>query len=83
MSDDPDVGEAVDYILAERPKLAEHDVWRVLLELGTPPRARTDGVALDVLGAALPNIRRRDARVILREWRAYAGLAETDDWPTD
>lgn len=83
MVDDPDVGEAVDYIRAERPKLAEDDVWRVLLELGTPPTERADGIALDLLGTTQPHIRRRDARVILREWRAYSGLAETDDWPDD
>ena len=76
----PDLGEAADYILAERPKLEEADVWSVLNELGTPPVAGSDGIALNLLAATQGQVRRRHAKVILREWRAYAGLAEADDW---
>jgi len=78
--DDPDLGEAVDYILAERPKLHEDDVWGVLVELGHPPAADGDGLALDLLKSARPDIRPRDAKVILREWRAYVSLVQEHDW---
>lgn len=81
MSDDePDLGEAVDYILAERPKLHEDDVWGVLVELRNPPAPDADGLALALLRAARPDIRKRDAKVILTEWRAYVSLVHEDDW---
>jgi hypothetical protein len=76
--DEPDLGEAVDYILAERPRLAEDDVWAVLVELGSPP-AR-DELALDLLRATRPDIKPRHVKVILREWRAYASLVGEEDW---
>lgn len=78
MSDDADLGEAVDYILAERPGLAEDDVWGVLVELGDPPAA--DDLALQLLRTARPQIRPKDVKVILREWRAYVSLAAEEDW---
>ena len=37
MDDGPDLGEAVDFILAERPRLDEEHVWAVVNELGVPP----------------------------------------------
>ena len=80
MTDDPDIGEAVDYILAERPKLDESTVWTVLMELDFPPEAHTDRVALNLITQLHPEMRRRDVKLILREWRAYASLATTGDW---
>jgi hypothetical protein len=74
-----DIGEAVEYILAERPALAEDDVWAVLNELREPPAEGADGLALELVRRARPEVRPRDARAILREWRAYASLAQTDD----
>jgi hypothetical protein len=74
-----DIGEAVEYILAERPGLDEQDVWAVLMELGEPPARGADDLALEIVRRAQPGVRPRDARVILREWRAYASLAETED----
>ena len=79
MSGPLDIGEAVEYILAERPGLDEQDVWAVLMELGEPPSRGADDLALEVVRRAQPGVRPRDARVILREWRAYASLAETAD----
>ena len=76
----PDLGDAADYILAERPKLDEADVWSILNELGAAPRAGTDSVALNLLAATQPQVRRRNAKLILKEWRAYEGLAEAGDW---
>jgi hypothetical protein len=74
-----DIGEAVEYILAERPALDEGLVWAVLMELGEPPAAGAEALALEIVRRAQPAIRPRDARAILREWRAYASLAETED----
>jgi hypothetical protein len=79
-ADDPDIGEAVDYILAERPRLAEDEVWAVLMEIGSPPAAGGDALALELVRRTHPGIRERDVKVILREWRAYASLAVEEDW---
>ena len=81
--DDLDLGEAADYILSERPGLAEDAVWAVLTELGTPPAPGQEAIALRLLAGARPQVRERDARRILREWRAYARLAREDDWEDD
>lgn len=78
--DRPDVGEAVDYILSERPRLHEDDVWAVLLALETPPRPGTDDLALTLVRAQHPGISARTVRQILREWREYAELAVEGDW---
>lgn len=80
MDDDLDNGEAADYIRGERPGLDEDAVWAVLTELGSPPPAGADELALTLLASARPEVSARDARVILREWRAYAELAGEDDW---
>jgi hypothetical protein len=74
-----DLGEAADYILAERPKLDEDTVWAVLTELGEPPAPGADGLAADLMQASRPDIARRDVAHVLREWRAYASLAEEAD----
>jgi hypothetical protein len=81
--DEPDLGEAADYILAERPKLAEDDVWAVLRELREPPPAGSDGLALQLLKSTSPHVRPRHAKVILREWRAYLSLVRERDWEDD
>lgn len=83
MSDEPDLGEAVDYILSERPKLHEDDVWGVLVELRDPPQPGADALALELIRQTRPDIRPRDAKVILREWRAYVSLAIEPDWEDD
>lgn len=80
MSDEPDIGEAVDYILSERPKLHEDDIWGVLVELRDPPQPGGDALAVELLKQTRPGIRKRDVKVILREWRAYASLAVEPDW---
>jgi hypothetical protein len=79
VSEPLDIGEAVEYILAERPALAEGDVWAVLMELGEPPAPGADDLALELVRRVQPALKPRDARAILREWRAYASLAQTED----
>lgn len=83
MSDEADLGEAVDYILSERPKLHEDDIWGVLVELGDPPLAGGDALAIELIKQTRPQIRDRDVKVILREWRAYASLTAEPDWDDD
>lgn len=80
MSGDPDLGEAADYILAERPGLGEDTVWAVLNELGDPPAPGQEPLALQLLAGARPDVRPRDARRVLSEWQAYARLAGERDW---
>ena len=80
VSDELDLGEAADYILGERPGLGEDAVWAVLNELQTPPPPATEALALDLIASTHPEIERRDAKLVLREWRAYAELAGEDDW---
>ena len=77
---DLDLGEAADYILAERPGLDEDHVWAVLNELGVPPGTGQDAIALEILSRSRPEVRAKDAKRILAEWRAYARLAEENDW---
>jgi hypothetical protein len=79
MSGDLDLGEAADYILSERPGLDEDVVWTVLNELGDPPAAGADDLALELLARARPEVSRRDARRVIAEWRAYARLAGEPD----
>jgi hypothetical protein len=84
--DELDLGEAADYILSERPRLAEEHVWAVLNELGAPPAPGSEALALQLLAGARPEIRSKDARRILREWQAYARLVreedrDEDEWP--
>ena len=80
---DLDLGEAADYILSERPGLDEDVVWAVLNELGAPPAKAQRKIALQLLAGARPDVRARDARRILDEWRAYADLAAGPDWDDD
>jgi hypothetical protein len=75
-----DLGEAAEYILAERPGLAEDDVWAVLNELGDPPGPGSETLALDLLARARPQVSRKDARRIIGEWQAYARLEAERDW---
>ena len=77
---DLDLGEAADYILAERPRLGEDVVWAVLNELGEPPAEGADDLALELLSRSRPEVSRRDARRVIVEWRAYARLADEPDW---
>jgi hypothetical protein len=80
VGEDLDLGDAADYILAERPGLGEDTVWAVLNELGAPPAKRAEDLALDLVGSTHPEVSRRDAKLVIREWRAYADLAREDDW---
>ena len=75
-----DPGEAADYILSERPGLDEDHVWAVLNELGEPPAKGQDRLALEILSRSRPEVRAKDAKRILEEWRAYARLAGESDW---
>lgn len=77
---DLDLGEAADYILAERPELDEDHVWSVLNELGEPPARSQDGMALEALARSRPEVPAKDAKRIIDEWRAYARLAKEPDW---
>ena len=84
MSDEElDIGEAVDYVISERPNLEESHVWAVLTELGSPPARSAEGLALDLVASSRPEVSRRDAKLIIREWRAYAALASERDWEDD
>lgn len=83
MGEEPDLGEAADFIRAERPRLADHDVWTVLNELGVPPPRGADGMAIDLVVRLHPDVRARDVKVILNEWREYACLAAESDWGDD
>jgi hypothetical protein len=83
VTDEPDIGEAVDYIMGERPYLDEADVWAVVVELQNPPAPGADDLALQLLAQTHPRVERRDARSILAEWRAYASLATEPDWDED
>ena len=78
--EDPDLAEAAEYILAERRRLDEDLVWGVLNTLGQPPAPGTDDLAVTLVRREHPAFRRRHVRVVLKEWRAYAGLAAERDW---
>lgn len=78
-----DLSEAVDYILGERPSLAEDDVWAVLVELRTPPAKGGDGLALQLLATVRPEVPGKVVKLVLREWRAYVALAREADWEDD
>lgn len=80
MSDELDLGEAADYILSERPELAEDDVWAVLNALGEPPARAQRKLALQLVASAAPQVSARTAKRILDEWAAYADLAGGPDW---
>ncbi len=81
MDDDAlDLGEAAAFILGERPRLHEDDVWTVLKELGDPPVRNADGMAVDLITRLHPEVRAKDVRMILDEWREYARLAVEGDW---
>lgn len=80
MGDDLDLGEAVDYIRAEAPRIPEDDVWAVLTELGTPPAPGADGLALELIARERPGVSRRHVKRVIEEWRAYASLADEPDW---
>jgi hypothetical protein len=80
MDDGPDIGEAADYILSERPKLEEDDVMAVLMTLGDPPRPGTDDVAMSLVRQMHPSLSPKVIRRVLKEWREYASLASADDW---
>jgi hypothetical protein len=80
VSDELDLGEAADFILSERPELAEDDVWAVLNALGGPPAKAQRKLALQLVASAAPQVRARDAKRILDEWAAYADLAQGPDW---
>jgi len=83
MTDDLDLAEAADYILGERPGLDEDHVWGVLTELGEPPPVANEDMALALLGSTRPEIPGRTARLVMKEWRAYATLATEPDWDDD
>ena len=77
---EPDLGEAVDYILAERPKLWENEVWTVVMELQDPPAPGADKLAIAVVRERHPEISKRDVKQMLRERRACVTLARERHW---
>jgi len=81
MDDDAlDLGEAAAFILGARPALHEDDVWTVLKEIGDPPVRTADGMAVDLITRLHPDLRAKDVKVILSEWREYARIAVEEDW---
>lgn len=80
MDDGPDIGEAADYILSERPKLDEDEVMAVLMTLGDPPLKGTDDLAITLVRQAHPSLSAKAIKRVLKEWREYAELAGADDW---
>lgn len=81
MDEGPDIGEAADYILSERPKLWEDDVMAVLMTLGDPPRPGTDDLAMALVRQNHPDIKPKIIRQVLKEWREYLELvSEEEDW---
>lgn len=80
MGEEPDLGEAADYILGERPELGEDLVWAVLNELQDPPAKGADGLAVALMGSVRPDLPARSVKRVLREWRAYASLLDERDW---
>jgi len=78
--DELDLGEAAAFILGERPGLYEDDVWTVLKEIGDPPVRSADGMAVDLITRLHPDIRAKDVKTILGEWREYARIAVEEDW---
>ncbi len=80
MDDELDLGDAAAFILGARPGLDEDDVWTVLKEIGDPPVRNADGMAVDLITRLHPNIRAKDIKAILNEWREYARIAVEHDW---
>ncbi len=80
MDDELDLGDAAAFILGARPGLGEDDVWTVLKEIGDPPVRNADGMAVDLITRLHPNIRAKDIKAILNEWREYARIAVEHDW---
>ncbi len=80
MDDELDLGDAAAFILGARPGLDEDDVWTVLKEIGDPPVRNADGMAVDLIMRLHPDIRGKDIKAILNEWREYARIAVEHDW---
>jgi hypothetical protein len=78
--DELDLGDAAAFILGERPSIGENAVWTVLHELQDPPVRNADAMAVDLITRLHPDVRPKDIRVILDEWREYARLAQESDW---
>ncbi len=80
MSDELDWGDAAEYIAGQRPGIDEEHIWAVLKELREPPAREQEGLARDLMGSTRPDIKAKDVKQILSEWRAYARLAGERDW---
>ncbi|MSO43781.1 MAG: hypothetical protein EXQ74_00480 [Thermoleophilia bacterium] len=80
MDDDLDLGDAAAFILGERPGLDEHTVWMVLNEIRNPPVRSADGMATDLITRLHPQVRAKDVKAVLADWREYARLAVEEDW---
>ncbi|MCB0881810.1 MAG: hypothetical protein KDC33_06280 [Thermoleophilia bacterium] len=77
---DHDLGDAAEYIAAERPALAYDDIWAVLNELGAPPAPGGEALAEDLVTGIHPRIGRRAVRTVIAEWRAFRELEDSPDW---
>ncbi len=80
MTTDHDLGDAAEYIAAERPRIALDHIWTVLNELGEPPSASAQPLAEDLIRSVHPGIPERDVRAVIGEWRAYCELEDSPDW---
>ena len=83
LTDDLDPGEAINYILAQRPTLAEEAVWAVVGEMDRPPGKDADPLAVELIAQTHPEIAAADVRTILKEWRSFAELSDERDWDDD
>lgn len=83
MSDQYDQGEAVAFIIGERPRLSEEEIWKIVKEIGSPPHAGGEPLAVELIRQTHPEIKIRVAEQVIGEWRAYAELATQRDWDDD
>lgn len=75
-----DLGDAAEYIAAERPGVPLDHIWTVLNELGTPPTQAQQPLAEELFATLHPGISVRDVRAVLGEWRAFLELEASPDW---
>ena len=52
----------------------------MLNELGAPPEKDQDAIALQLIAQARPDVRTKEVKRVIAEWRAYADLEQEPDW---
>lgn len=80
MNEELDWGDAAEYIVGQRPTIDPEHVWAVIRELRDPPAKSQEDLARQLMSSTRPDIRKKDVKHILAEWRAYARLAGERDW---